>query len=90
METKRFVSKYKNPLLKYLDEMNTTMFFVLMFVGIFVVIGGLVFLSDNTGSNRNSDNGYKTNCYTRSDGKRCCKSCKKTSYGDVGCGITCN
>lgn len=43
METKRFVSKYKNPLLKYLDEMNTTMFFVLMFVGILLLLVVLYF-----------------------------------------------
>ena len=86
---KNFVSKYKNPILKYLDEMNTMAFFCLIGVGIFAVIGVFIFLS-NMDSNSDNSNGYKTNCYTRSDGKRCCTSCKKTSYGDVGCYTTCN
>ena len=84
---KEFVSKYKNPLLKYLDEMDTSMFFLLIFVGAFAIIGVLMLLSDTYSNN---SNGYKTNCYTRDDGKICCTSCKKTSYGDISCGTTCN
>lgn len=63
------------------------------FVCVAAVVGIVLFISVNGGSYNtggSSDNGYHTNCYTRSDGKRCCTSCKKTSYGDVGCGTTCN
>lgn len=91
-ENKNFVSKYDDPLLKYLDEMDTTKFFVLVFVGILVIIGCLAYLSTNASYEKSGSrsSGYKTKCYTRSDGKICCTSCGKTSYGDIGCANTCD
>lgn len=62
-------------------------------VCIVAVIGIGLFISINGGSNDTGgslDNGYRTKCTTRPDGKRCCTSCKKTSYGDVGCATTCD
>lgn len=58
----------------------------------FIFFGGILLLthSPGGGGNTETDNGYRTSCYTRPDGKRCCTSCKKTSYGDVGCATTCN
>ena len=54
---REFVSKYKNPLLKYLDEMDTKMFFVLIFVGILVIIGGVAIITSNTD---NDDSNLRT------------------------------
>ena len=67
--------------------LTTTIILYIIFSIIFILIGIYV---DNNDTGGSSDNDYKTNCYTRSDGKRCCTSCKKTSYGDIGCGTTCN
>lgn len=66
--------------------------FAVAIFGVVIVIGimGICGAFDNNDTGGISDNSYKTNCYTRSDGKRCCTSCKKTSYGDVGCSTTCN
>ena len=55
---------------------------------IFIVIGLGIFNNDNSDTENN--NGYTTKCYTREDGTKCCTSCKKTSYGDIGCSTTCD
>lgn len=67
------------------------------FMGIFVIIEivlvsiiilGITF-DNNDNNGEDNDNGYKTECYTREDGKRCCITCKETSYGDIGCATSC-
>ncbi len=82
-------SKENNEMSKYTDNQTK---FILGIFGVVMVIGamGLLGVFDNNDTGGSSDNGYKTNCYPRSDGKICCTSCKKTSYGDIGCGTTCN
>lgn len=55
-------------------------------IGLFISING----NSSDGGSSDNGNGYHTKCTTRPDGKRCCTSCKKTSYGDVGCYTTCN
>ena len=62
---------------------------VLVLVAIAVFIIACISGGDNDTSSSSND-GYSTKCYTRSDGKNCCISCKKTSYGDIGCATTCN
>lgn len=62
---------------------------VLVLVAIAVFIIACISGGDNDTSSSSND-GYSTKCYTRSDGKNCCISCKKTSYGDIGCSRTCN
>lgn len=62
---------------------------VLVLVAIAVFIIACISGGDNDTSSSSND-GYSTKCYTRSDGKNCCISCKKTSYGDVGCSRSCN
>lgn len=62
---------------------------VLVLVAIAVFIIACISGGDNDTSSSSND-GYSTKCYTRSDGKNCCISCKKTSYGDIGCSRMCN
>ena len=62
---------------------------VLVLVTIAVFIIACISGGDNDTSSSSND-GYSTKCYTRSDGKNCCISCKKTSYGDIGCSRMCN
>ena len=62
---------------------------VLVLVAIAVFIIACISGGDNDTSSSSND-GYSTKCYTRSDGKNCCISCKKTSYGDIGCARMCN
>ena len=64
-------------------------------LGCFVVLGitiGILFLNDFL-EDRNDvsdyDNGYRSECFTREDGKVCCVSCKQTIYGDIGCATSC-
>lgn len=59
-------------------------------VGAFIVFVIIMIFTNNDNSNDNTyDDGYRTNCYVRNDGKTCCVTCKKTSYGDIGCGSSC-
>ena len=69
MNGKRYVSKYKNPILKFLDEMNTAMFFILVFVGLFVIIGALVFLSSYDDNNNYTEH---KSCRTYTNAYRKC------------------
>ena len=77
---------------KYTDNQTKLIFgiFGIFAILMFIVILGICGVFDNNDSSGSSDNGYHTKCTTRPDGKRCCTSCKKTSYGDVGCYTTCN
>lgn len=64
---------------------------ILILIVIIIFIIGLVrSCANNDDTSSSGGSGYSTKCYTRSDGKRCCISCKKTSYGDVGCSRSCN
>ena len=69
MNGKKYVSKYKNPILKFLDEMNTAMFFILVFVGLFVIIGALVFLSSYDDNNNYTEDKW---CRTYTNAYRKC------------------
>lgn len=64
---------------------------ILILIVIIIFIIGLVrSCANNDDTSSSSNDGYSTKCYTRSDGKNCCISCKKTSYGDIGCARMCN
>ena len=64
---------------------------ILILIVIIIFIIGLVrSCANNDDTSSSSNDGYSTKCYTRSDGKNCCISCKKTSYGDIGCSRMCN
>ena len=64
---------------------------ILILIVIIIFIIGLVrSCANNDDTSSSGGSGYSTKCYTRSDGKRCCISCKKTSYGDIGCSRMCN
>lgn len=85
-------SKENKEISKYTDNQTKLIFgiFGIFAILMFIVILGICGAFDNNDSSGSSDNGYHTKCTTRPDGKRCCTSCKKTSYGDVGCYTTCN
>ena len=85
-------SKENKEISKYTDNQTKLIFgiFGIFAILMFIVILGICGVFDNNDSGGSSDNGYHTKCTTRPDGKRCCTSCKKTSYGDVGCYTTCN
>ena len=85
-------SKENKEISKYTDNQTNLIFgiFGIFAISMFIVILGICGVFDNNDSSGSSDNGYHTKCTTRPDGKRCCTSCKKTSYGDVGCYTTCN
>lgn len=85
-------SKENKEISKYTDNQTKLIFgiFGIFAILMFIVILGICGVFDNNDSSGSSDNGYHTKCTTRPDGKRCCTSCKKTSYGDVGCYTTCN
>lgn len=72
--------------LKQKKNNNLTAVIIVVFLAFIFIIA----IATNDGTNDSGDNGYSTNCYARSDGTRCCTSCKETSYGDIGCGTTCN
>ena len=59
-------------------------FAIIAFITIFINNG-----NSDSDSDDGSDNGFATKCYVRDDGKKCCISCKETSYGDIGCGRVC-
>lgn len=68
---------------------------VMVSYGIIIIIIPILFVvvnsfPNNADSDSDSDNGFKTNCYTLDDGTMCCTSCKETSYGDIGCSTSCN
>lgn len=69
---------------------------IVALVGALLFMGGMIWymlygndISSNS-DGKNIDNGYRTNCFTDENGQRCCVTCKKTSYGDVGCATVCN
>ena len=72
--------------LKQKKNNNLTAIIIVVFLAFIFILA----ITTNEGTSDSGDNGYSTSCYTREDGKRCCTSCKETSYGDVGCGTTCN
>lgn len=84
-------SKENKEISKYTDN-QTKLIFGIFAILMFIMVLGICGVFDDNDSSGSSDNGngYHTKCTTRPDGKRCCTSCKKTSYGDVGCYTTCN
>ena len=85
---KQILSNWNVPLEK-LNKNKEVFKAVLVLVAIAVFIIACISGGDNDTSSSSND-GYSTKCYTRSDGKNCCISCKKTSYGDIGCSRMCN
>lgn len=89
-----FLNNKKSEETKKKDMVKHIKIFMGIFVIIEVILVSIIILGitfDNNNDNgEDNDNGYKTECYTREDGKRCCISCKETSYGDIGCSRTCD
>ena len=69
------------------DDFKAVLIIILIFI---FFIGFIRSCAGGDDTSSSGNDGYSTKCYTRSDGKSCCTSCKKTSYGDIGCGTTCN